>query len=484
MRPVLATFLFGSALLGTFFAGRALTEPLVLQDAALPVIATEDEEIGGLPDGRSFIFEDGGKFETWFPTTNPRVQDASLTVDEAGHPEESVPLPSLAVDLQFTVRRGDTFKAVLNRAGIPGAEAERAIRALSKVYNPRQLRPGLELFLQTQPPKDNNDTASLISIDFIADPEKDVSLLNDGDGQFTATVHNRTLTPQLTYGRGIINSSLYAAGKRAGVPPVILASLISLYSFDVDFQRDIRPGDAFEIAYEKLTDEAGTPVRTGDVVVASMTLSGQTMTLYRFKTDSGFTDFFHDDGQSAQKSLLRTPTDAARISSGYGRRRHPVLGYTRIHQGVDFAAPVGTPVYAAGDGLVEKAGWAGAYGRYIRIRHNVTYKSAYAHLYRIAEGITPGTRVKQRQIIGYIGASGRVTGSHLHYEVLRNNRQVNPQTVRLPAGNRLKGEELKRFTDSLLPIKENLTALRRRHDAQSIMISGDGTCDKSTDRCR
>ena len=214
-----------------------------------------------------------------------------------------------------------------------------------------------------------------------------------------------------------------------------------------------------------------------------MTLSGNTMTLYRFKTESGFNDYFDETGQSAQKSLLRTPTDAARISSGFGRRKHPVLGYTKIHRGVDFAAPPGTPIYAAGDGVVEKAGWAGGYGKYIRIRHNGTYKSAYAHMRQIARGIKAGVRVKQRQIIGYIGATGRVTGPHLHYEVIRNGRQVNPRTVRLPAGNRLKGAELTRFKETVSHIKEQLIGLRRQRDTQGMMISGDRACKKSDSVC-
>jgi murein DD-endopeptidase MepM/ murein hydrolase activator NlpD len=214
--------------------------------------------------------------------------------------------------------------------------------------------------------------------------------------------------------------------------------------------------------YENLTDEGGAIVSGGDIVVATMTLSGVTTTLYRFKTQSGYTDYFGEEGQSAQKSLLRTPTDAARISSGFGRRRHPVLGYTRMHRGVDFAAPPGTPVYAAGDGVIEKAGWNGAYGRYIRIRHGGSYKTAYAHLRRFASGITAGARVKQRQVIGYIGATGRTTGPHLHYEVLKNGKQMNPRKIRLAAGYRLKGDELKAFKQNLAEIKERLAAFHEK----------------------
>jgi murein DD-endopeptidase MepM/ murein hydrolase activator NlpD len=447
-------------------------------------VPASSDENSESPTRKNWFFEDGGQFNTWFPSTNPRAKDGE-SPESLGVAPLPIPatLPPVAVDTQVTIRRGDTLKAVLTRAGIPGNDVEQAIRALKKVYDPRQLKPGFELFLQIQPPAHKNGKASLISIDFIAGPEKDVSVINEGGGQFLAEAYHRTLTPQLAYGRGTIDSSLYLAGTRAKVPAAILANLISLYSFDVDFQRDIQPGDAFELSYEILNDEAGTPVRNGDILVASMTLSGNTMTLYRFKTESGFNDYFDETGQSAQKSLLRTPTDAARISSGFGRRKHPVLGYTKIHRGIDFAAPPGTPIYAAGDGVVEKAGWAGGYGKYIRLRHNGAYKSAYAHMRQIARGIKVGVRVKQRQIIGYIGATGRVTGPHLHYEVIRNGRQVNPQTVRLPAGNHLKGAELARFEETVSRIKEKLIALRRQRDAQSMMISGDRACQKSASGC-
>ncbi|MGH6619934.1 MAG: peptidoglycan DD-metalloendopeptidase family protein, partial [Alphaproteobacteria bacterium] len=302
----------------------------------------------------------------------------------------------------------------------------------------------------------------LASIDFIADPETDVSVVRESDGSFSATTYERALTPRLAYGRASIKSSLYEAGKEAGIPSAILNGLVNLYSFDVDFQRDVQPGDSFEIVYQRMTDEGGAAVIEGDVMIASMTLSGVKTTLFRFKTKSGYVDYFDEDGQSAQKSLLRTPTDASRISSGFGSRRHPILGYNRVHRGIDFAAPQGTPVYAAGDGLIEKAGWNGSYGKYIRIRHGGSFKTAYAHLRGFANGITEGARVKQRQVIGYIGSTGRSTGPHLHYEVIKDGEQVNPQTLRLAAGYRLKGEELTDFKKSIGTLTEQLAAFRER----------------------
>jgi len=404
--------------------------------------------------------DEDGFMGSWFPTVKPDTENGVAEAEDS----EAVPtdeLPNVPRDAQYRVERGDTFKEVLVRAGAAPEDAERAIQALGKVYDPRRLQPGIEVFLQLQPQKQNRAPA-LLSIDFVADPETDVSVLRETDGSFTATTYERNLTPRLAHGRAVIKSSLYHAGQEAGIPSGVLNGLVNLYSFDVDFQRDVQPGDRFEVIYQNLTDEGGGFVMDGEVVLATMTLSGVTTTLYRYKTASGYSDYFDEDGQSAQKSLLRTPTDAARISSGFGRRKHPILGFTRMHQGIDFAAPPGTPVYAAGDGVIEKAGWSGGYGKYIRIRHGGGYKTAYAHLRRFASGVAEGTRVKQRQVIGYIGATGRATGPHLHYEVIQNNRQVNPQTIRLAAGYRLKGKELDDFKDSVAEIKEHLDAFREQ----------------------
>lgn len=416
------------------------------------LIAQNDTEDPGSED--RFI-------DTWFPAVKPEAAPGTLDDIDTGRPIDAKDIPEVPLDTQYRIDRGDTFKAVLLRAGVAPDDADRAIQALTKVYDPKRLQPGIEVFLQLQPHKKSH-VPLLASIDFIADPETDVSVVRESDGSFSATTYERTLTPRLAYGRASIRSSLYEAGQEAGVPSVILNGLVNLYSFDVDFQRDVQPGDSFEIVYQRMTDEGGAAVIEGDLMIASMTLSGVKTTLYRFKTKSGYVDYFDEDGQSAQKSLLRTPTDAARISSGFGSRRHPILGYNRVHRGIDFAAPQGTPVYAAGDGLIEKAGWSGSYGKYIRIRHGGSFKTAYAHLRGFANGITEGARVKQRQVIGYIGSTGRSTGPHLHYEVIKDGEQVNPQTLRLAAGYRLKGEELADFKKSIGTLTEQLAAFRER----------------------
>ncbi len=227
----------------------------------------------------------------------------------------------------------------------------------------------------------------------------------------------------------------------------VLIQLIRIFSFDLDFQRDIQPGDQFEVLYDAKLEEDGSLAKSGDVLYAAMTLSGKRTELYGYTPKSGVSDFFDAKGHSVRKTLMRTPVDGARLTSGFGIRVHPILGYTRLHKGNDFAAPRGTPVYAAGDGTIRTAGRKGSLGNYVRIRHNATYETAYAHMDRIAKGIRPGTRVKQGQVIGYVGSTGRSTGAHLHYEVLVNGTQVNPTKVKLASGEKLKGTDLEQFTD-------------------------------------
>ncbi|MCG8511192.1 MAG: M23 family metallopeptidase, partial [Rhodospirillales bacterium] len=215
--------------------------------------------------------------------------------------------------------------------------------------------------------------------------------------------------------------------------------------WDVDFQRDIWPGDSFEVMWQRVYDDSGNLVHNGEILYANLNLTGTSHPIYRFEVEDGHFDYFNEEGQSARKALMRTPIDGARLSSRYGKRKHPILGFTKMHRGVDFAAPKGTPIYAAGDGRVEASGWNGTYGKYVRIRHNSEYSTAYAHMSRIARSAGKGKRVRQGQVIGYVGNTGRSTGAHLHYEILRGGRQTNPLKVRMPSGRKLKGEMLAKF---------------------------------------
>ena len=366
----------------------------------------------------------------------------------------SLPSAKTAVR-EFRVRRGDTLARILRRAGIDRTQAHDAAMALGKVFNLRKLRLGEVIRITLSAEK------RLQEIRIDRGPEEYVLTRGDEAGvPFAAVRTEKALTKELVLAAGRISTSLYVSAKRAKVPYNILAQMIRLYSWSVDFQREIQPGDTFEIAYERFSDAAGNVLVDGEIVYAQMVLSGDDMPLFRFETKPGRIEYFDDKGRGARRTLMRTPIDGARLSSRYGKRRHPILGFTRMHRGVDFAAPRGTPIYAAGDGVVRYRGWKGGYGRYVQIRHNSTYSTAYGHLSRYRRGVTRGSRVRQGQIIGYVGSSGLSTGPHLHYEVLVNNRKVNPLSLRLPAGTRLKGPALARFHAERRRIAREAASLR------------------------
>lgn len=352
-----------------------------------------------------------------------------------------------AIGRTVEVRRGDTLMALLVGAGADRQEAHKAITALKTVYSPRKLKPGQAVHLAFSADADTGGSpARLLSLRLQESPEREIQVARrDLEAGYVATKVDRPLTLKVAGRRGRIDSSLFAAGQDAEVPVPVMIDLIHAFSFNVDFQREIWPGDGFELLYESYYDRSGALAKTGNIVYAALILSGQRVELYRFTPANGRTDNFDATGQSVRKTLMRTPIDGARISSGYGRRRHPVLGYNKMHRGTDFAASRGTPVYAAGDGVIERAGPNRSYGNYIRIRHNSTYKTAYAHLRGYAKGIRRGRRVKQGQVIGYVGTTGRSTGPHLHYEVMINGKQVNPLRIKLPSGAKLNAEDLAAF---------------------------------------
>ena len=343
------------------------------------------------------------------------------------------------------VRAGDTLAKVLTRAGLTAGEAHNATRALGRVFDPRRLAANQEIILYFTDPLAVTDKRRFTGLFFRPSVRREISVVAGPKGGFRAFEGERDLTTRARHLAGHIEDSLYNAAEKAEMPVAVLSQLIRIFSFDVDFQREVQRGDGFEVVYDHGYDADGTPVTAGEITYAAMTLSGRTLRYYRFTPSSGITDYFSPNGQSVKKTLMRTPIDGARLSSGYGRRKHPILGYNKMHRGVDFAARTGTPIMAAGDGVIDQIGWNGAYGKYVRIRHNSTYKTAYAHLSRYRRGLKRGSRVRQGQTIGYVGNTGRSTGPHLHYEVLINGRQRNPMGLKLPAGEKLRGADLARF---------------------------------------
>ena len=363
------------------------------------------------------------------------------------------------VRLWLTAAPGDTLMAMLVDEGIERREAHAAITAMSKIYKPRNLRPKQDVLVTARLALDTDQPSHLLRLELAASVERDIVISRRDDGEYGAVAIDRPLTRNFAYAKGSIDTSLYAAAVDAEVPLPVLADLIQIFSFDVDFQRDIRRGDGFSLMYTRYSDETGTVLRHGEIEVAAMTLGRKTMQFYRFETADGQVDYYDDKGRSARKALLRTPIDGARMSSRFGMRRHPILGYNKMHRGLDFAAPNGTPIFAAGNGIVEKAYRYGAYGKYVRIRHNDTYKTAYAHLSRYGKKIRSGRRVKQGQIIGYVGITGRSTGAHLHYEVLKHGARVSPRSIKLPTGRKLAGAELKKFGERLQELEQQYAAL-------------------------
>ncbi len=337
---------------------------------------------------------------------------------------------------------GGTIAGALQDVGVASQDAYYAVKALEDYFDPRHIKVGQAIDVQMK--RDANGQTVFDAMVLKLDAVKSVSVQKNADG-FEAEMHEKDLVVQNFAKATTIQTSLYGSAARAGIPPQIIAELIRAYSWDVDFQRDIRQGDKIEVLYSVKETEDGDFAGYGDISYASLSVGGRPKPIYRHELKDGRWDYFDPDGRSIKKTLMRTPIDGARLSSGFGMRKHPVLGYNKMHKGTDFAAPTGTPIYAAGDGVVEYVGRKGGYGNYVRLRHNSTLKTAYAHMHKFAPKMSVGKRVEQGQVIGYVGTTGRSTGPHLHYEVLVQNEQVNPNRVDLPVGETLGGTELARF---------------------------------------
>lgn len=372
--------------------------------------------------------------------------------------ESSAPLDEDPSFRKVRIAKGDTLVSALSRGGVDSAEAEAVVAAFKKVHSPRRLQVGQTLSLAFDaielPPtrekvagakKEADAGYALRRISLSIGPDRDIVVERAPGERFSAREIERPLVRSVYKATGEISSSFYEAALAAGLSMDVLAQLVQLFSYDVDFQRGLQPGDRFEVLFERTENDRGDAVEQGTVLFAALTVSGEELSFYRFEAPDGPADYFDRNGNSVRKALLRTPVDGARISSSFGMRKHPILGYSKKHKGVDFSSPPGTPVYAAGDGVIEKIGWFSSYGKYVRVKHNDTFKTAYAHLKGYARGMKIGTKVRQGQVIGYVGSTGRSTGPHLHYEVMKHAKQVNPNDNKLPIGKQLAGKQLARF---------------------------------------
>ena len=350
---------------------------------------------------------------------------------------------------------GDTLNEVLLGAGLTARDVQAVIVALAPIFPPRALKPGQEIALDFI-------GLELGELRLTTGVDRDIVVTRAANGGFLARARLRRLTHVPELAAGVIRTSLFEAANGAGVPMPVLNEMIREFSYDVDFQRDLQPDDSFEVLYDRLYDERGKAVGIGDIAYAAMTLSGKTRKLYRYlPAGARNAEYLTAAGKNVRKALLRTPVDGARLSSGFGLRLHPILGYTKLHRGVDFAAPPGSPIMAAGDGIVERAGAAGAYGNLVVLRHEGAYETAYAHMSRIARGLRPGVPVRQGQVIGYVGATGRATGPHLHYEVRLHGEAINPMSVKNGPGHPLAGSDIPRFQAAMQATDHELLALRQ-----------------------
>jgi murein DD-endopeptidase MepM/ murein hydrolase activator NlpD len=367
--------------------------------------------------------------------------------------DANVDLPG--VKRVIEVRRGDTLFGLLTKAGLSDTEAQAASHSLTDVFSPSDLKVGQEItlnFAQDAGSETESDS-KLLALTLQPSMERDVKLTRDADGQFIAAAIDKPLTERVDRAAGQIDNSLFEAARESGVPVGLIGDIIKAYSYDVDFQRDIHEGDSFEVMYERFDNEKGELARAGRLLYASLTIGGKPMPIYYFERD-GDGEYFSADGVAVRKSLLKTPIDGARITSTFGMRVNPILGYSAMHQGIDFGAPSGTPIFAAGNGVIEEMGWKNGYGKWVKIRHNGTYETGYGHTSRFASGLKKGSKVKQGQVIAYVGSTGNSTGPHLHFEIMINGKHVNPSTVKTVASDKLTGAALKAFKAQVAAIQK------------------------------
>ncbi len=411
------------------------------------------------------------------------MRETQTVADNAdnGNPNPGVESRTVTLDA------GDTLAGMLEDVGISAQDANAVVAAMGKDFDPRQLKAGQSfdltysvatidatgaapkpaesrttiVMVNRKPvvvPIDSEEDASssteedsqpisrLLSLHFSPSIEEEITVTRTTEGGYTAEVEKKELTVHRHRAGATIDSSLYLTAMQAGIPADVVVDMIRMFSYKVDFQRDLHPGDSFEVFYDYYYTPEGQPAKYGAISYAMMTLDGKQIPMYRFQADpSEPAEYFDAKGQSARGLLMKTPVDGARISSGFGSRFHPILGYTRMHKGVDFAVPTGTPVMSAGAGTISFMGRSSGYGNLVRISHGNGYSTNYGHLSRFAPGLRRGARVRQGQIFGYSGMSGMATGPHLHYEIMVNNAQVNPLRVKIAQGRQLVGRLLTKF---------------------------------------
>ena len=342
--------------------------------------------------------------------------------------------------ISHKISAGETFDNILSEYSISQAEILEIKKNLSKKINLNKLKTDQKIELVID--QSNNVVKEFIFK--ISTTEKIYLTKDTKTDKFDQRIIVKKLKKNIIYSENVILQSLYKSALNKKIPANVIVEFAKIYGFQVDFQRDIRKRDKFQIMYEIFIDDNGKIIETGEILYANLKLSGQDNILYYFDSKNNY-GHYDKSGKSVKKALMKTPINGARLSSPFGMRKHPIDGFNKMHRGTDFAAPMGTPIMASGDGVVKKAGWCGGGGNCVVIKHNSSYQTVYAHMSKFAKGIRSGVRVKQTQVIGYVGSTGKSTGPHLHYEVIFNGKKINSQTLKLPSGKILKGEARKIF---------------------------------------
>jgi len=347
------------------------------------------------------------------------------------------------INISYEIKKGDTILKILKRYKVNNSDIETVIKQYKKYGKPNQLLVGNKIDITIEE-KLKSDKNSLIKFSVPITKSTTIAINKNEENKIVSEKIITKLYKKKILSENIIKNNLYSSAIKANINPDTIIEFARIFGFEIDFQRDIRKNDYFKIVYEKYFDESGEFIKSGSILFAHMSVNERDISLYKFGKDENY-GYFDTNGKSVEKALMKTPINGARLSSPFGIRKHPILGFNKLHTGTDFAAKEGTPIMASGSGTITRAKWCGGGGNCIKIKHNSTYETVYAHMSSFAKGIKVGKKVRQGQIIGYVGSTGMSTGPHLHYEVIVNGKKVNSQKLKLPSGKILKDEERKQF---------------------------------------
>tara|TARA_X000000368_G_scaffold415185_1_gene406442 strand:+ start:298 stop:1593 length:1296 start_codon:yes stop_codon:yes gene_type:complete len=347
------------------------------------------------------------------------------------------------INLDYEIKKGDTILKILKKYKVKNNEIDKVVNQYKKYGKSNQLLVGnkIDIIIKKDISADNN---SIVKFSVPITKSTTIEITKNEEEQILSKKIITKLYKKRILSENVIKKNLYSSALEVDINPDTIIEFARIFGFEIDFQRDIRKNDYFKILSEKYFDENGEFIKNGSILYAHMLVNGREISLYKFGEDESY-GYFDINAKSVEKALMKTPINGARLSSPFGMRKHPILGFNKKHMGTDFAAPMGTPIMASGSGTVTRAKWCGGGGNCIKIKHNSTYETVYAHMKNFAKGIKVGKKVKQGQIIGYVGSTGMSTGPHLHYEVIVNGKKVNSQTLKLPSGKVLKDEERKLF---------------------------------------